>query len=453
MSRILLVNPHETSQDGFSNPPLGLLYIGGTLLKHGFEVRVVDGCLEGKEAIRKAIIEFRPEMVGVTCLTPGRKKALEIAKMAKDIDPTIKVIMGGAHPTIMYKQIMENYPFVDYIALGEGEQICLEVAQGKLLSEIKGLVYRDSGKIVKNPPGKYSKNLDDIPFPAWQLVNFKRYPTRGEGIVNGIDLSKVPRVSVIFSRGCIGHCDFCSTWWIWQGWRHRSAKNMVDEIEILYKEHGIRHFCFADDAMTINRQVTIELCNEILSRELKIAFLATTRTDCVDEFVLQKLKQAGCYEISFGIETGSSDLLKKMCKENDVETAEKAIKLSKKVGLRVTALLIVGNIGETEQTIKKTINFLRKTQPDEIGCVGGLWVLPGTKVYQECKRKGFISDDFWLSDEPYKVYTREHSLKQLARFQNRVNNYDLKRRYKNIKKGIQKKLIRVVKRTWNLIFK
>ncbi len=424
MKKILLINPPKTDQSGFTNPPLGLLYLAGTLIKNGFEVKVVDGCIDGKKSIQNSIISFKPELIGITCLTPARKHAIEVAEMAKKINPNIKVIMGGAHPTIMYRQMLENYPFIDYIVLGEGEITLLELAQEKDPSQINGLAYKQGGEFIVTPLRKYVENLDDLPFPAWHLIDLKKYPAHGKGIVNGINLSKEPRVSVVFSRGCIGNCDFCSTWWIWRGWRRRSPKNMVDELEILNREYGIKHICFADDTMTVDRQATIDLCEEIISRKLKIAFHITTRTDCIDEVVLKKLKNAGCYEISYGIESGSQMLLEKMKKKNDIQTSERAIKITKKAGIRVTALVITGNVGETKETVEETINFLKRTRPDDIGCVGGLWILPGTKLYHDCKNKGFIDDDFWLTDEPYKLYTYEYSLKELLNFQAKIRCYN-----------------------------
>jgi GT2 family glycosyltransferase/radical SAM superfamily enzyme YgiQ (UPF0313 family)/Tfp pilus assembly protein PilF/cyclopropane fatty-acyl-phospholipid synthase-like methyltransferase len=419
----MFVNPHETEQLGYSNPPLGLLYLAATLLKNGFEVKVVDGCLEGKDGVKKALESYRPAMVGITCLTPGRKKALEIAKLAKGLDPSVNIVMGGVHPTIMWKQMMEHYPYVDYIVLGEGEQTCLELAQGKEPSQVNGLVFRKNGKAIKTANRKNIADLDDLPFPAWQLVDLKKYPARGTGVYRGIDLSREPRVSVIFSRGCEGHCAFCSTWWIWKGWRHRSAKYMVDEIELLYNEQGIRHFCFADDSMTVDKQATIDLCDEILARKLTIAFHVTTRTDCVDETVLRRLTEAGCYQIAFGIETGSQALLEKMGKENDISASEQAIWLAKQAGISVTALMIIGNVGETVDSLKETIAFLKRAKPNNIGCVGGLWILPGTKLYRECKQKKIIDDDFWLGDEPYKIYTLEWPLEKLNEMQQLVQNY------------------------------
>jgi len=175
--------------------------------------------------------------------------------------------------------------------------------------------------------------------------------------------------------------------------------------------------------MTVNRQATIDLCDEIVRRKLNIVFHATTRTDCVDEVVLKKMKEAGCYKIAFGIETGSPLLLEKMGKDNDVETSERAIKFAKEARILVTALMIIGNVGETQDTVRETVNFLKRTQPDEIGCVGGLWILPGTKLYRNCKKKRFIDDNFWLSDEPYKIYTMEYSLDQLDKMRQQVVGY------------------------------
>ncbi|MDA8121359.1 MAG: radical SAM protein [Deltaproteobacteria bacterium] len=424
MQRVLLVNPHETEQLGFSNPPLGLLYIAGTLLKHGIDVRIVDGCREGRDSIRKAIEAFHPEMVGITCLTPGRKKALDVALMAKEFDSKTYVVMGGAHATIMHKQLLANYPSIDCIVIGEGEQTCLELAQGINPNEISGIAYRDgSGKIITNPPRKYVEDLDVLPFPAWHLIDLHKYPARNDGhlkVVNGVRLDREPRISVIFSRGCKGRCTFCSTWWIWRGWRRRSPKNMVDEIELLYEKHGIRHFCFADDAMTVDKKAAIELCDEIIHRNLKIAFHCTTRSDCVDEHLLGRLKSAGCYCITYGIETASPMLLDKMNKENDIESATRAIEQTKKAGILATALLIVGSVGETDETVGETIAFIKNTRPNGIGIAGSLWILPGTKLYQDCRRVGFIDDDFWLSDEPYKVYTLEHDFKRLRNYARRI---------------------------------
>jgi len=409
--KVLLINPPETEQGNFSGPPLGLLYLAGSLLKENIDVEIIDGCLNGWKKIKQKIGTYKPDIIGITCLTPGRKKALKVAEIAKKINKNILVIMGGVHPTIMYRQLLENYPFVDICALGEGEQTLLEIVKGKDLLEINGIAFKKGKEILLTSPRKYVENLDEIPFPAWHLIDLQKYSARGKEVFNGVNLSQEPRISVIFSRGCVGRCSFCSTWWIWRGWRHRSAKNMVDELEMLNGKFRISHFCFSDDTLTVDRQATLDLCDEIINRGLKIAFHITTRVDCVDEEMLNKLRKAGCYNVAYGIETASSRLLEEMGKRIDVETSKRAINLTKKSGIEVTVLLIAGNVGENIETVNQTIDFLKEVQvqSDEIGSVGGLWILPGTKLYFECKKAGFINDDFWLSNKPYKVYTLEHS--------------------------------------------
>ena len=175
MKKILLINPPETEQSGFSGPPLGLLYLAGTLLKNGFEVGVFDGCLEGWKAVEEKIKNFKPDLVGAPCLTPARQKSIQVARLAKQINKNILTVLGGAHATIMHRQILENYPFVDICVLGEGEQTLLEIAQGKKFGEINGIAYRKEGRAVLTPPRKYAEDLDKISFPAWHLIDLKKY--------------------------------------------------------------------------------------------------------------------------------------------------------------------------------------------------------------------------------------------------------------------------------------
>jgi len=355
-----------------------------------------------------------------------RQKALAVSLMVKEINKNTTVIMGGAHPTIMYQQILSNYEHVDIVVRGEGEISLLEIVKGIDLNKINGIAYRDGAKIIKTAARKYVVNLDKFSFPAWDLIaeTLRKYPTTAPfKRFRGIDLFDGPRVSVIYSRGCTGKCNFCSSWWIWKGWRHRSAKNMVDEIEWLYKSLDIRHFWFADDALTVDKQATLDLCNEIIKRSLHIAFFATTRSDHVDLEILEKLSEAGCYEISYGIETASSKLLTKMKKENNVQTSKNAIALTKQAGIRACALLITGSVGETRETIDETVEFLRETDPEGIGSVGGLWILPGTGLYHYAKKIGIIDDSFWLSNEPYMKYTHEHSVVWLKLFNHAVKNH------------------------------
>lgn len=419
MRKILLINPPETEQTGFISPPLGLASLAGTLQAAGFGVRIVDGCRTGWAGVKAELETCRPDLVGITCLTPGRKKALACARLAREILGQCTVVLGGAHPTLMYRQLLENYPEVDLVVVGEGELALLEIARGEPPEKIAGVASRGPGGAVVFTERRPVEDLDSLPLPAWQLLGpeLLKYPPNSPiPSHNGIDLAAVPRVSVVFSRGCTGRCEFCSTWRVWKGWRGRSPGRMADELELLYKDFGIRHFCFADDAMTVDRGAAIGLCDEIIRRGLKIAFYATTRADCVDPELLARLKAAGCYEVSFGIESASPELLRRMNKKADVETALAAIKMTRAAGLRACALLIAGNAGETAATIDETVDFLRRAEPDGIGTAGGLWVLPGTALCERLKRKGVLDDGFWLGDEPYLLYTMEHPPRRLRLF-------------------------------------
>lgn len=414
--KVLLVNPSEASQEGFSNPPLGLAYLAGELEHFRIETKISDGYLVGKEGILKEVLDYAPDLVGITCYTPGRMNVIDIARSIKQEHPNILIVLGGPHPTIQWEQLLSTYPEVDICVLGEGEQTIVEIAKNKPLDQINGIAWRKNGQVVKNPQRSYFDNLDLISFPAWHLLELNKYPPRGKGIINGVDLSKEPRIPVIFSRGCTASCSFCSTWWIWKGHRCRTARNMTDELEMLNKTYGIKHFVFEDDAFSANIQSAKSLCHEIINRGLNVVWYATTRVDAIDEELLSLMKQAGCYALSYGIETGSQHLLDLMGKKATVQQAKEAMIATKRVGIQSIALLIIGNRGETKETINETVDFLNQVNPDDVGFVGGLWIFPGTILYQIAKKEGIIDDSFWLENQPVQTYFAEHTQKDIRRF-------------------------------------
>lgn len=415
---VLLINPPGIEQTGFNNPPLALLYLAGTLKKNGISVKVLDGFFYGWQGVKEEIKRFNPTIVGTTCLTAYRFSSFRVLETAKAINPQILTILGGVHATIMHSQIIINYPFIDVVVRGEGEQTLLKIAQGRSLEKTNGITYRRHEQTVVNKPQLYIKDLDHIPFPAWGMVDLSKYASLPAFVEkhNGIDFRKTPRIPVIFSRGCPGHCNFCSTWMIWRGWRGRSGKNMADEIDILVRKHKIRHFIFCDDCMTVNNQEVINFCDEIKKRNLKIAFNIQTRTDAVNINVLGKLKEAGCYCISYGIESGSPKILKIMDKANTVNNSEKAITLTKKAGIKVCAQMITGSLGETISTINESVKLLQKTNPDFVMTLGGLWIYPGTKIYNFLKKKRLINDDYWLKPNPLMVFRSHFSPLQIRYF-------------------------------------
>uniref|UniRef100_A0A6M3J394 Putative radical SAM superfamily protein n=1 Tax=viral metagenome TaxID=1070528 RepID=A0A6M3J394_9ZZZZ len=387
--KVLLVNPHDTAQGTFSNAPLGIMYLASAI-RDIAEVKISDGYVVGKAGIFKDIDDWNPDIVGITCYTPGRHKALEIAQYAKS--KGCKTVLGGVHPSLMYLQMIEHYKFVDVFVKGEGEKAIVEIINDGI-------------------PGKnlYEEllidNLDTIRFPAWDLVNLKAYPGGGNVVHKGIHLGQT-RVPVIFSRGCTGNCIFCSTWKIWKTYRTRSPMNMANEIEQLVSM-GFHHIVFEDDAMTVDLPKTKMMLSELIKRKLPIAFFATTKVESFDDELAFLLYEAGCYGISFGVESGSQEVLKRIGKTMLIEDTKRTVAQAKKAGLSVCALTMVGNPGETTQTINETISLLRELEVDEVGTIGCVWVLPGTALYNQCKHKGLINDDFWLGQEEVFVYKEQ----------------------------------------------
>lgn len=404
--KILLVNPPNVDQGGYKPSPLGLLYLGAYLKKYckNIKVKMIDGAIEGKWAVIQILKNFKPDLVGISALTPGRHQGLWVARTAKQLIPEVKTVFGNVHPSLMWKQMMEHYGEVDYIVRGEGEETLFELVIGYQLSVIRGLVWRKKNKVIENPSRPMIKDLNKLPFPAWDLVNPMIYPPRGEGIINGVDLAHEVRFPLIFSRGCMGACTFCSSWMIWKGYRFRNGKLVADEVELLYKKYNARHFVFQDDTLTGSREDILLFCREILKRKLKIAIYGTTRVDKVDLRMLEMMKKAGFYELSFGIESGSPGMLVKINKRTDLKMIERAVKFTKKAGIKANALMMYGLPRETAQDRILSKKIINKIKPDEVGTVGAVWVFPGTALYEQAKHARLLDDEFWLGPKPYYIY-------------------------------------------------
>lgn len=407
--KVLFINPPESGRGTYSSPPLGMLYCAGVLQKHNIPVRVIDGCIDGWGGLIKKAADFNPTIVGISCPTYARSKAIRVAEAVKKELPNTKIILGGAHPTVMGEQLLKHYPFIDMIAMGECDFLVLDVCKGMKPEDVPGLGFRRGSEIILNDKRPNIEALDTIPFPAWDLIDPRKYFTDDRGVFKNIDLDAEPCAFLVSSRGCVGNCNFCSNKVTWNRWRHRSPKNVVDEMELINKKYGIRHFHFNDDCFSANTGVSIELCDEIVKRGLKIFFDIVTRVDCINDKLLKSLKAAGCYKISFGVETASPKILKIMGKPVNMDGAIKSIQLVSACGIQADIFIIAGCLGETYETVNETIDFLNSVASARVSVAPGLMIFPGTRLYEYAKEKKFISDDFWLTDYNWKVYTAESS--------------------------------------------
>jgi len=367
---VTLVNPPYPTQpyQHVPFPPLGLGYLAAVLEENQYEVDVID-CQASRltyEDFRRELTKRQPNIVGITSTTRLYKSALQIARITKDIIPNCLTILGGSH-----------------VIRREGENTLLELVQrleaGKNVDDVLGITYRKDGKIIKNPDRPFIENLDELPFPARHL-----WPLE--------DLRKIEDVFYLTtSRGCIYWCEFCAAVRMFgRKFRMRSIKNVLDELEYLHKTYDATFFTFCDDAFTVDRQRTEELCNQILKRGLKIKWNCGTRVDMVTKELLQKMKDAGCVSVWFGVESGSQNVLDEMQKGISPEQTIRAVGWVRELGLKPAPNVLLGFPGETKESALKTIKFAQQISPDDIAYYNIATPLPGTPLFDLVKEKGWL---------------------------------------------------------------
>ena len=433
--KILLLNPPMNygayNQAGRlyvdkSYPPLGLGYIAAVLERAGFKVKLIDMIDASFEDAETTLRMEKPDVIGISCnLTDFRWGALKLSQIAKHVDSNIVVILGGSHATYLYKQILENFP-VDYIVRFEGELASVElltaIEHNSDVRHVRGIAYRnEKGEVKKNKDRPPIGDLDSLPFPAQHLFNPEKYIHYSSPIrFRGQKVKELESRNLMASRGCPFNCKYCSVTRYWH--RHcrlRSARNVVDEMEMLHKHYGINHFNFFDDTFTLKPERVIILCKEILKRKLDVCWECVTRVDYITEKMLSWMKKAGCLSISYGVESGSPTVLKKVNKKYTHSQIVKAFRMTHEAGILAYILLMVGNPNESEVSINETVELIRVIKPDKIRTTLTM-VYPATDLYQTCKKIGFINDSYWLTEKAAPIYTAEKSIKQLKKWERRI---------------------------------
>ena len=377
-------------------PSLGLAYIASVLEHDGHRVAYIDCSAEHYTIndMRQVLKDCKGfDYIGLTATTPLINNALRIADIAKQEIPGVKVVVGGVHASVMPDEVLSN-KCVDFVAVDEGEQTIRELINGARPEDILGLCFKKDGQIIKNDLRPLIKDLDEIPPPAYHLMPIKKYyPAPGT-------YKRLPVMTIFSTRGCPGRCTFCYR--CFRGViRKRSAKNIIEEVKILQKDYGIKGLTIVDDTFTIFKDVVKEFCNLILSEGLDISWSCMTRVDCVNEELLKLMKRAGCFQILFGVESGDEEILKAINKKISLTQVQEIVKLARKIGIETRATFMFGNQGETEETIKKTIDFAIKLDPD-MAQFNIAIPYPGTYLFDWAKERGYIKsfnwDDYNLSD-------------------------------------------------------
>ncbi len=385
--KITLVNPPYPLSVHSHPPfiPLGLAYLGAVAEKAGHQVTVID-CQAEKltiETFHDRIAQNPSDIVGVTGTTLLYKSAMKLITIAKQIQPQTITVLGGSHGTFWDENALKEYPSLDIVVRREGELTLIELLEKiqtqSSLTNVLGITYRSGDKIFHNADRPFIEDLDSLPFPAHHLLPLEKLKHNGKILF--------PLVS---SRGCVYWCDFCSTVRMFgRGYRMRSPKNVVDEMQLIHDKYGITQVTFYDDAFTVNRDRVLKICEELHKRKLKMMWDCGTRVDMVDRELLQIMRDAGCIAVWLGVESGSEAMLGKMNKKIKLEQTRLAYKTAQDLGLMTIANVVLGFPGETEQTAKETIQFVKQLNPDDVGFYVAT-PYPGTPMYEQVKDNGWL---------------------------------------------------------------
>ncbi|MFA6269317.1 MAG: radical SAM protein [archaeon] len=383
---ILFVEPFGSGQIR-----LGITTLAAVLKQNGFSVEIVD-LLPGKDVPYKRSEEYfqkclkqYPKVIAFTATTPTFHKTVEAVKKVRPY--CNKIITGGPHSTIFRERILEKVPEVDVVVMGEAEETITQIMEAliseKSLQDIKGIAYRNGDKICVNPPAPLTTDLDKIPFPARELLD--------------IDAYDAP-FNVMSSRGCPYNCVYCSKPVTNTNWRSRSPKNVVDEIEQAFEKYPHvakrinRTVGISDDNFTINKERAIGICDELISRHMDINMTCATgiHVNTISSELLQKMKDAGCSELWYGMETGNPKLLQAIGKATSIEQIKKAVELSKKIGIQgVGGHFIIGLPNETLKEARETIAFMKNLKLDIAG-INHMVPFPSTAMWGYVKEHGTL---------------------------------------------------------------
>jgi len=432
--RILLVYPDISREiqdkDFFLDndfPSLGINYLATILRKEGHNVSIQDilfdyisnSCQLSSNftsSVEKTLREIKPQIVGISFLTPSRRESIEIARLVKRINSEALVVAGGAHATVMYEQLLLNYPEIDVVVIGEGEVTFCELVNAieskSDLHNIKGIAFRGEAptQVVNTPPRPLIRELDSIPFPDYQQY-LQFMPER-----------RLPTASIVTARGCVyGKCKFCASHSLWPNSRSRSAKNVVDEIQMLVKGYGVENIRIHDDTFTSFRKVATDIFRKIVSRKIKVTLDFKTIPSSVTPGLLYWYRKAGGRSIFFGLESGSEKLRDLMGKRKlSNEEIKLVVETTKKAGVKVGVFIMFGYPGETVDDVRETYEMLKNLNPDRVRCMLTK-VYPGTQLYRHAKERNLISDEYWLNEDNAHRYFSFASDDEVAE----IKGYDL----------------------------
>jgi len=386
--RVSLVSPKWNRMVN-SYPPLGLAYLAAVLERAGHEVRVHDFGLHPDVSLSEHTAEvagFDPALVGITAMTNTYHSAAEAARLLKE-EVGCPIVLGGPHPTVFPERVAAE-PFVDYVVYGEGEETLAELvraidAEGSYprtgtLAAIDGLCYTDDDGVRRNPERALIRDLDALPYPARHLFDVLAYPLYAP---NGDRM-----ITVLSSRGCPYNCSYCFKGIVGRTYRQRSPDSLMTELHQVVSQYGITNIYFIDDLFTMDLPRLKAVTQRIIEEDLDIRWQCLARVDRVNPEVLGLMHRSGCRGIHYGIESGNDEILEAIGKHITKEQVRKAVEWTAQAGIRSKGYFMLGLPGDTEETMRQTIEFAAELDLDD-AMFSLTTPFPGTRLWAELVAK------------------------------------------------------------------
>lgn len=405
MHKVLLVIPPITHKEmhgglaeaGSCEPSLGLCYLASNLRKSGIDVEILDSIALrlSPEQVITLILEKNPEILGITAVTITINKAALLARLIKEKNKDIITVVGGPHMSAIPEQTMLEFRDIDIGVIGEAEETIVELILGlknkRALNNIRGLVLRgDNGSVYNTGLREPIKDLDSLPLPAWDLLPYlpKYYYTPA------YSFNRSPSSSIITTRGCGFNCSFCFQQAFGRKVRSHSVDYTLKIIHNLYFNYGIRDIRILDDNFMLFKNRLLGFCEGIRKEKLALSWSCLARVDMVDSGILRKMKLAGCWQVSFGIESGCQEILNSVNKNISLDKVERAVELTRKSGIKTLGYFMIGFPGEDEETVYRTTKFAKRLGLDNFK-MQFLTPYPGSLLYERAQEYGHFDKLNW----------------------------------------------------------
>lgn len=427
MTQVLLFNqyftsPLETPEIIIGTLPINLLYVASYAKNKGIDCKIYELGIFTPEKIIVSDNRYRcgisdieiveiikrecPKIIGLGCMYSRHYiDILSISKLIKNVDPSIKVVLGGNHAS-SFDEMVLKHDAIDFVVRGEGEitfyELCNAILREESFEKIRGITYKENNaKIKKTSDRELIENLDGLPMD-YSLIDVKKYVELSR---NAPYLMRSPAIGIISSRGCPGKCVYCTVKAVWgRGWRGKSAQKTVDEIEFLHRKYDIQEFGFLDDSASLNKKRWNGICEEIIKRKLNIRWTTPNGIAhwTLDNLILEKMKKAGCYRVTFGIESGNIETRNFLGKPYSLSQAAEMIRYANKIGMWTICTNILGSPNETRESMNDTIRFAKKSGTD----FAAFYLLSPqvtSDIYNYYKKEGLLDFDYVFNEKTFDI--------------------------------------------------